>query len=76
MIVRGENRFLIAALAESTGIFASQNDESVSQENDGSESYLMAIGNCPANSHRSGIGRLVRHEVQDVVIATTSAWWR
>lgn len=43
MIVRGENRFLIAALAESTGIFASQNDESVSQENDGSESYLMAI---------------------------------
>ena len=43
MMARGEIGFLIAALAESTGIFVSQQEQSASRENDGSEIYLVAI---------------------------------
>ena len=42
MMARGEVGFLIAALAESTGIFASH-DESASREDHGSEIYLVVI---------------------------------
>lgn len=40
MMARGEIGFLIAALAESTGIFASQNG-SVAREDSGSDIYLV-----------------------------------
>ena len=42
MMARGEIGFLIAALAESTGIFASH-EESATREDGGSEIYLVAI---------------------------------
>ena len=42
MMARGEIGFLIAALAESTGIFASQNG-SVAREDGGSDIYLVVI---------------------------------
>ena len=41
-MARGEIGFLIVALAESTGIFASR-DESATREDYGSEIYLVAI---------------------------------
>ena len=41
-MARGEIGFLIVALAESTGIFASH-DESATREDHGSEIYLVAI---------------------------------
>ena len=43
MTVGGEIDFLIAAQVESTGIFASQNEESASIGDGGSEIYLVAI---------------------------------
>lgn len=42
-MARGEIGFLIAALAESTGIFVTQNVKSATQEDSGSEIYFVAI---------------------------------
>ena len=43
MMARGEIGFLIAALAQSRGIFAAENEESGTRENSGSTIYLVAM---------------------------------
>lgn len=43
MMARGEVGFLIAALAQSRGIFAAQNEESGIREDGGSTIYLVVV---------------------------------
>ena len=43
MMARGEIGFLIVAIAESKGIFASRSEESAPQGDSGSRIYLIAI---------------------------------
>ncbi|KAF6228507.1 hypothetical protein HO133_008237 [Letharia lupina] len=78
MMARGEIGFLIAALAESTGIFASH-DDSAAREDSGSTIYLVVIWAVVLCTIIGPvIGRLISQKSHEAATATATAraWWR